>query len=130
MSTQRSCRLSGVGRQGLYQRRQRQTRQAVRAEQVLEQVRAVRTRLPRLGTRKLLHKIAPRLRAQGVACGRDALFTILRQGGLLVPKKRSYTKTTDAHHRFHCHPNRVKDAPKPTTPNHLWVSDITYLPTR
>ena len=130
MSTQRSCRLYGVSRQGLYQRRQRQARQTVRAEQVLVHVRAVRTKLPRLGTRKLRHTIAPLLRAQGVACGRDALFTLLRQRGLLVPKKRSYTKTTDSHHRFHCHPNLVKDAPKPTAPNQLWVSDITYLPTR
>ena len=127
---QRSCHLYGVSRQGLYQRCQRQARQTVRAEQVLEQVRAVRTKLPRLGTRKLLHKIAPLLQAQGVACGRDALFTLLRQRGLLVPKKRSYTKTTDSHHRFHCHPNLVKDAPKPTAPTQLWVSDITYLPTR
>ena len=119
MSTQRSCRLYGVSRQGLYQRRQRQARQTVRAEQVLVQVRAVRTQLPRLGTRKLRHTIAPLLRAQGVACGRDALFTLLRQHGLLIAPKRSYTKTTNSHHRFHCHPNRVKDAPKPTAPNQL-----------
>ncbi|MBU6123114.1 integrase core domain-containing protein [Hymenobacter siberiensis] len=94
MSTQRSCQLYGVSRQGLYQRRQRQARQAVRAEQVLEQVHTVRIKLPRLGTRKVLHKITPLLRVQGVACGRNALFTLLRQRGLLVPKKRSYTKTT------------------------------------
>ena len=127
---QRSCRLYGVSRQGLYQRRQRQARQGARDEQVLDQVKAVRTKLPRLGTRKLGHKIAPKLRLQGIRCGRDALFTLLRQRGLLVPKKRSYTKTTDSHHRFHKHPNLVKDAPKPTAPNQLWVSDITYLPTR
>ena len=67
MSTQRSCRLYGVRRQGLYQRRQRPVRRAVRAEQVLEQVRAVRIQfLPRLGTRKLLYKIAP-------GCGRKAM---------------------------------------------------------
>ena len=102
----------------------------MRAEQVLEQVRTVRTQLPRLGTRKLLHKIAPRLRAQGVACGRDALFTLLRQRGWLVPKKRSYLKTTDSHHRFPCHPNLVKNTPKPSAPNQRWVSDLTYLPTR
>ena len=108
-----------MSRQGLYQRRQRQAQQTVRAEQVLEQVRAVRTKLPRLGTHKLWHKITPRLRAQGMACGRDAWFTLLRQRGLLVPKKRSYTTTTNSHHRFHCHPNLVKDAPKPTAVNQL-----------
>ena len=122
--------MYGISRQSLYQRRARQGAQAAWAEQVLVEVRAVRTRLPRLGTRKLLHKIVPRLRAQGSSCGRDALFTLLRQQQLLVPRKRSFTKTTDSHHRFHCHPNLVKDGPKPTAPNQLYVSDITYLPTR
>ena len=93
-------------------------------------MRAERSRLPRLGTRKLLHKIAPRLRAQGVRCGRDALFTLLRRQQLLVPRKRSFTKTTDSPHRFRKHPNLVKDTPKPTKPNQLYVSDITCLPTR
>jgi putative transposase len=127
---QRSCRLYGVSRQSLYQRRQRQARQAVRAGHVLEAVRAERARLPRLGTRKLLHKIAPRLRVQGVVCGRDALFALLRQQSLLVPPKRSFTKTTDSHHRFRKHPNLVQHAPPPRAPNQLYVSDITYLPTR
>ena len=90
----------------------------------------MRTQLPRLGTRKLLHKIAPRLRVQDMACGRDALFTFLGQRGLLMPKKRSYIKTTDSHHRFHCHPNGVKNTPKPSAPNQRWVSDPTYLPIR
>ena len=119
-----------MSRQGFYQRRQRQARQGERDQAVLEQVRAVRRKLPRLGTRKVAHQIAPLLRVQGVACGRDALFALLRRQGLLIAPKRSYTKTTDSHHRFHCHPNRVKDAPKPAAPNRLWVSDITYLPTR
>lgn len=99
-------------------------------EQVLVVVRAVRTRLPRLGTRKLLHKLAPRLRAQGLRCGRAALFTLLRGQQLLMPRKRSFTKSTNSHHRFHKHPSLVEDAPKPTAPNQLYVSDITYLPTR
>ena len=93
MSIQRACQHFGVSRQGLYQRRRRQVQQAARAEQVLIEVRAVRTKLPRLGTRKLRYKIGPRLRAQGVACGRDALFTLLRSRQLLVAKKRSFTST-------------------------------------
>ena len=76
----------------------------------------MRTQLLRLGTRKLLHKIAPRLRAQGVACGRDTLFTLLRQRSLRVPKKRSYTKTTDSHHRFHCPPQPSQKGPETDGP--------------
>ena len=96
----------------------------------------MRAKLPHLGTRKLRHKIRPLLRVQGLAGGRDALFTLamragrLRGRGLLIAPKRSYTKTTDSHHRFHCHPNPVKDAPKPMAPNQLWVRDSTCLPTR
>ena len=127
---QRACQHFGVSRQSFYQRRQRQGQQAARAEQVLAEVRAERTLLPRLGTRKLLHRIAPRLRVQGVACGRDALFTLLRSQQLLVPQKCSFTKTTNSHHRFRKHPNLLKDAPKPTIPNQVYASDITYLSTR
>ena len=130
MSIQRACQHFGVSRQSLYQRRQRQARRAARAKQVVAEVRTVRQKLPRLGTRKLWHKIEPRLRAQGLRYGRDALFTLLRQRHLLVPKKRSFTKTTASHHRFRKHPNLVKEAPKPAAPNQLYVSDITYLPTR
>ena len=71
----------------------------------------------------------PLLWAQEVPCERDALFTFLRQQQQLVPRKRSYTKTIDLHHRFHYHLNLVKDALRPTVSNKLCVSDITYLPT-
>ncbi len=43
--------------------------------------------------------------------------------------KRAYHRTTDSHHRFYCHPNRIKDGFKPERPEELWVADITYLPT-
>ena len=43
-------------------------------------------------------------------------------------QKRSYSKTTNSHHRFHKHPNLVKDAPAPAAPNQLRISDITCLP--
>jgi putative transposase len=73
--------------------------------------------------------MGPLLRKQSVVCGRDALFTLLRGSRMLVAPKRRYTKTTDSHHRFRQHPNLVKDRPPPTTPNQLWGSDSTYLPT-
>ncbi|WP_394355271.1 IS3 family transposase [Hymenobacter montanus] len=130
MSVQRACQHFGVSRQSLYQRRARARQRAAAEAQVLAAVATVRTRLPRLGTRKGLHKIAPVLRDRRLRCGRDGLFALLRRHGQLVAPKRQYRKTTDSHHRFRKHPNRVKDAPPPTAPNQRWVSDLIYLPTR
>ncbi len=36
----------------------------------------------------------------------------------------------NSHHRFHCHPNRIKEGMIPNKPEQLWVADITYLATR
>lgn len=128
LSLRRSCGLYGVSRQSLYQRRQRQAQQANCAEQVLTHVRRERCRPPRLGTRKLWHKLA--LRVQGLRYGRDVLSALLREQGVLVVPKRCFLKTTHSHHCFHKHPNLVCDATPPTAPNQRWVSDMTYLPTR
>lgn len=58
------------------------------------------------------------------------LFTLLRQHRLLVPRKRRFTKTAEAQPRFRKHPNLVKKAPQPTSPDPLLVRGITCLPTR
>lgn len=128
MSVRCACHHFGASRQSLYQRRA--AIRTVAEAQVLAAVAAMRGRLPRLGTRKLLHKIAPVLRAQQLRCGRDGWFALLRRHGQLVVSKRQYTKTTDSHHRFRQHPNRVKGAPPPTAANQCWVGYITHLPTR
>lgn len=99
-------------------------------EQLLAQVKRIRLRQPRIGTRKLHYLLqAPPDR---IEIGRDRLFTMLRQARLLVPRLRAYHKTTDSHHRFHKHPNLINgNCPLyPTRPEALWVADITYLPTR
>lgn len=80
---------------------------------------------PRIGTRKLKYL----MKRQQHFIGRDHLFTLLKSHRLLVSPKRAYHKTTNSHHRFTCHPNRVKDSLPPQKPEELWVADITYLPT-
>ena len=59
--------------------------------------------------------------------GRDAMFDLLSERGLLVRKrKRSGCVTTFSKHRFKKYPNIIRDF-VPNAPNQLWVSDITYI---
>jgi len=83
--------------------------------------------MPKLGARKLYHKLKNELKAFNV--GRDKLFRILRANNLLVKPKRSYHITTDSHHRFRKHKNIVSNL-EIIRPEQIWVSDITYVGTR
>ncbi|MGO3283424.1 MAG: IS3 family transposase [Mesonia sp.] len=84
----------------------------------------LRIRMPRLGTRKLYFLLEDKLRQLKV--GRDKLFRILKANHLLIIPKKSYHITTDSHHRFRKHKNKVCTV-KINRPEQVWVSDITYV---
>ena len=92
-------------------------------------VRAQRMEMPRIGTRKLYFLLSEQFHQQGIVIGRDRLFDFLRNEHMLIRPRKSYTKTTWSKHWLHKHPNLTKDI-KPTAPEQLWVSDITYIRTR
>lgn len=98
------------------QRRRKHIKKGV----VLKLVDRIRVDQPRVGTRKLYHKLPPKL------VGRDKLFDILREENKLVRPKKSFTKTTYSRHRYAVAPNRVKEL-EVTAPKQVVVSDITYL---
>lgn len=78
-------------------------------------MQAIAHALLRLGTRKLYHTVPSCYACRAWAVG--ALLPLLRQHGLLVAPKRSYTKKNISYHRLRCHPNPVCDAAKITVPN-------------
>lgn len=58
--------------------------------------------------------------------GRDKLFTLLREKGRLVKRKKRATRTTYSRHSYAVAPNRLKGMDV-TAPRQVVVSDITYL---
>ena len=92
-------------------------------------VREVRMKMPRLGTRKLYYLLKDDFYRKGLKVGRDALFDHLRSEHLLIRPKKNYTKTTDSKHWLKKHPNLVSGM-KPTRPEEVFVSDITYVKSR
>jgi transposase InsO family protein len=94
---------------------------------IIKLVKEIRQQMPRIGTRKLQYMLTEKLAKHGITIGRDKLFDLLAENGLLVRRrKRKRVYTTDSNHPFKKYPNLVKEL-KVERPNHLWVSDITYI---
>jgi len=124
------CRKVGMSRQNFYARRQQRKRRQVDGDLVAALVQQERRWHPRMGTRKLYHKLKPELEAAQVRVGRDRMFEELGQRGLLVPPlPASYPRTTQSYHNLPVFRNLIQDRVV-DAPNQVWVSDLSYVRTR
>jgi transposase InsO family protein len=88
----------------------------------------VRARQPRIGVRKLYHLLKAEFEKLDCNLGRDALFGLLRDHGLLIKSPKRGRRTTFANHRFHRYPNRIANLTVHRV-HQVFVADITYLDT-
>ncbi len=94
---------------------------------IIKSVQHIREAMPRIGTRKLKFLLDELLSKHGIAIGRDSLFKLLAEYGLLVRRRKRRTiATTNSDHPFRKYPNLIRDF-VPEGPEELWVSDITYI---
>lgn len=119
------CGWFGITRQAYYQNNQQEVVSAMQEDLILREVEAIRSKHPRMGTRKLFTILQPLLRVHHIKMGRDALFTTLSSNHLLVKKRKRRIQTTQSFHWLRKYPNLIKDF-VPSGINQLWVSDITY----
>jgi len=121
------CGLFGKTRQGWYKQQASLDNEVLRDAIILKHVQELRSHMPRLGTRKLHYLLAPELKVHNINLGRDKLFDILADYGLLVRRrKRRKAITTNSNHPFKKYPNLIKGM-QLTRSGQLWVSDITYI---
>lgn len=122
------CKIFGISPQGYYKARRRKQSKLFQETVVLKFVRNQRIKLPMLGGKKLYKKLSPEFKKMGIRLGRDKFFEILRRNNQLIRRKKRFAKTTNSSHRFRIHNNLIKDV-KPTKPDQIYVSDITYIST-
>jgi len=120
------CSYYGISPQAHYQMLQRLTRRQQEAILILELVRQIRRKHPRMGGRKLLFKLQPMLTAEDLQIGRDRFFELLRSNDLLVKKRKTHRRTTFP--GWWRTPNLLPGL-SVSRPNQVWVGDITYLET-
>lgn len=88
-----------------------------------------RSKHPLMGARKLFFKLQERLAEAGISFGRDRFFRLLRQAGLLLPRRvRNACRTTDSRHGFRRYDNLLKGLSL-TAAHQALVTDITYIRT-
>lgn len=76
-------------------------------------------------------RIQRELAAQGQRHGQKRIARLMRAHGLRGRCPRRFVpRTTDSGHDQPIAPNRLAQAPAPTGPKQIWVSDLTYVATR
>lgn len=121
------CNLFGYSRQAHYKYHKREKMLHMQGAIVLQLVEEIRTELPGIGTKKLHHLLQHPLQQHHIKIGRDKLFDLLADHGMLIRrKKRRKPITTNSSHPFFKYSNLVKGLVL-TRANQVWVSDITYI---
>ena len=124
----RLCALAGVTRQAFYKRDEDALLARLAVEQfVVQYVLEVRGKDPKIGMDKLWRMYSGRF-PEEYRVGRDVFRSILHERGLNLRRRPRATRTTDSRHNLPTYPNLVKSV-IPMRPNHIWVSDITYIMT-
>lgn len=76
-------------------------------------------------------RIVEDLREEGIRTGRRRCGRLMKQMGIKGRKKYSRKpRTTDSRHEQPVAPNLLAVIEKPTAPNQIWVTDVTYLATK
>ena len=123
----RLCRLLGYSPQAYYRYQRLSFKRRLGEDLLASQVLAHRRLQPRLGGRKLHEMLLPFMEGHDLYMGRDQLFDLLRENGLLVKKRRrNQPCTTDSNHWMKRYPDLTTKL-KLNRANQLWVSDITYI---
>ncbi len=121
------CELSGVTRQAFYKHDDNLLFRRLALERfVVQFVHEIREMDSGMGSDNLWRIYQKRF-SDEYRVGRDAFRSILHEHGLNIHNRRRATRTTDSRHNLPVYPNLVKNV-IPTRPNHIWVSDITYIP--
>jgi putative transposase len=124
----KACEALGVSRSGYYANKKRPPSNRQRRDEALKP--KVRQAFERNKRNYGSPRIMIELRREGDRLGKNRVARLMREQGLRAKSKRRWRpRTTQQDPKLGAAPNLLAQVPKPGAPDHVWVSDITYLPT-
>ena len=124
-----ACDLLEVSASGFYAWRRREPGPRAQADRQI----GVRIAAIHAASRKTYGypRVTRALRKEGVRCSRKRVARLMRLRGLCGSRKARFRpRTTDSDHDDPISPNRLRTLAPVERPNRVWVTDITYVPTR
>lgn len=119
------CKVMQVSRSGYYHWKKRgaSAREKERS-QLIPRVRSIHQESKATyGSRRM----AQELNALGFHCGKHKAGTLMKLAGVAAKQRKKFKATTDSKHTFPVAPNLLNRRFSVTTPNCVWVGDITYI---
>jgi putative transposase len=121
------CAALDVSRSGYYAARRRSpSLRSVRRTELTSQIEAIHDASRHTYGSPRVHA---ELFSQGVSCCRNTVAKLMRRANIVPKAIRRFRVTTDSRNTT-ASPNLLRRAFQVDRPNHSWVSDITYIPTR
>ncbi|AMC36484.1 hypothetical protein VN23_19300 [Janthinobacterium sp. B9-8] len=118
------CQTLAVSRYGFYAWQKRPPcRRALENERLRIEIRAAHNKTRRTYSAK---RLQDELAEEGIKVGRDRIARLRREEGIRCIQKRKFKATTNSNHTLPVADNLLNQEFKPTEPNQVWVSDITY----
>jgi transposase InsO family protein len=129
MNLAQACQILGVSRSGFHAHLRKHQRPRRRQDaQLATEIRAAFTASRgTYGSPRLMHA----LRHKGLRHGNNRIARLMREQNLRVRQKRRFVpRTTVTDKTAAVAPNHLLQRSAPKRLNEVWVTDITYLPTR
>jgi len=123
----RMCKVLNVSSSGYYAWRKRPvSAREVANQQLLEKIEVVHTESHETyGSPRVYHE----LKAQGVACSENRVARLMRLHHIRAKQTKRYKVTTRRNKAHPVAPNLLKRNFVAHRPDHIWLADITYIPT-
>ncbi len=75
-------------------------------------------------------RISKELQEQGITCSKNRVCRLMKESNLIPKARRKFKVTTNSNHNHKASPDLVKRNFKPSKPDQVWVSDLTYIRTK